>query len=81
MSQGAAGDSDFDAFKRAFWGKQGDGNGDPNTPELWQKIQDGAAWRGHGTMARCWDCKEEKQRFMLYVSHRDCESLYIAHDM
>ena len=76
-----AGETEFEAYARAFWGVQGEGNGDPNTQEFWQKIQDGVGWKGHGAKVQCWDCRKEFPRFMLYVSHRDCESLYIAYDM
>ena len=75
------GESDFDTFKRAFWGKFSDSNGDVTTPQFWLDVSNGTAWEGPGAEVQCWDCKERDKNYNLYVSHREWECLYIAYDL
>ena len=42
------GDTDYQSYARALWGKYTDGNGDPDTPDFWEKISNGVGWKGPG---------------------------------
>merc|ERR1712085_125992 len=76
-----AGEDDKMTFTRAFWGKLGDHQGDRTDSKFWMDISNGTAWNAPAALVQCWECKQQMPNYKLYSSHREWETLYIAHDM
>ena len=75
------GEDDKATFTRAFWGKFGDHQEDRTDHKFWLDISNGVGWMPPAALVQCWDCKMQVPNYKLYVSHRECETLYMAYDM
>merc|ERR1712194_927848 len=76
-----AGEDDKSTFIRAFWVKFTNHEGDRSQHKFWLDICNGTAWNAPAALVQCWECKQQFPNYKLYTSHRECETLYIAHDM
>ena len=74
--------SDKENFENAFWAKHNDScNGNVDTKEFWEKISTGIGWKSPGCEVQCWNCRAMDKQYKMFVSFRDIELMYVAHDM